>query len=482
MRRIALALLPAALLAACASAQKTADQAAAVGDWKTAEANYAAVLRDDPNNPEKRTRWQNARTWALQGAIDRCNACRVAQDWECAFGEADYLVRLEPGSADYAALRADTGRQAAWGRLSRASQALSARDWRGAFAGLAAARAASSDPALLAEASKLQPSIVSGAVAEAQRLRQQQQYPLALELLSSAAAVDGSVRPILDQTRAEYDRWLDAQYEQQARQGDALMRDHRFAEAAQAYDAAQRIKRGGRAEPLARYARALQAGDAAVARKDWHAATRAYEEGIRTGMDGQGGYAQTQLDRVQLRPVAIRLRSALVRPIRPDGAPWDGPPGPGYQRVVGMLANAAMDGRGRQAAAGIDHYDALPPENRPNLVALLTLPDGRQLATAPQRALRARFDAFVVVSTNGLDDQPVAVRIVHRDERGDVEVGTVRLRMAELVAGGELGLSDRAIIDLKLVAERTGQPDGAAMGFTPVGPAPQPTSYPPPHR
>jgi hypothetical protein len=147
-----------------------------------------------------------------------------------------------------------------------------------------------------------------------------------------------------------------------------------------------------------------------------------------------------------------------------------------------MLANAAMDGRGRQAAAGIDHYDALPPENRPNLVAILTLPDGRQLATAPQRALRARFDAFVVVSTNGLDDRPVAVRIVHRDERGDVEVGTVRLRMAELVAGGELGLSDRAIIDLKLVAERTGQPDGAAMGFAPVGPAPQPASYPPPHR
>src|SRR5690242_17770829 len=155
MRRIALALLPIALLAACASAQKTADQAAATGDWKTAEANYAAVLRDDPNNPEKRARWQDARGKALQGAMDHCNACRGVQDWECSFGEADYLARMEPGNADYAALRADVGRQAAWGRLSRASQALSARDYRGAFAGLAAARAASSEPALQAEAAKL---------------------------------------------------------------------------------------------------------------------------------------------------------------------------------------------------------------------------------------------------------------------------------------------------------------------------------------
>jgi tetratricopeptide (TPR) repeat protein len=484
MRRIALALalVPIAVLAACASAQKTADQAAATGDWKTAEANYAAVLRDDPNNGEKRARWQNARTRALQGAIDHCNACRTVQDWECAFGEADYLVRMEPGSSDYAALRADVGRQAAWGRLSRTSQALSARDWRGAFAGLAAARAASNDPAVQAEANKLQPPIVSGAVAEAQRLRQAQQYPGALELLSSAAAVDASVRPTLDQTRAEYDRWLDAQYEAQARQGDALLRDRRFAEAAQAYDAAQKIKRGGRAEPLARYARALQAGDAAVQRKDWPAATRSYDEALRTGQDGQAGYARAQLDRVRLRPVAIRVRSALVRPIRPDGAPWDGPAGPGYQRVVGLLANAAMDGRGRQAAAGIDFYDALPHENRPNLVAVLTLPDGRQLATAPQRALRARFDASVVVSTNALDDRPVAVRIVHRDPRGDVEVGTVRLRMADLVQGGEVGLTDRSVVEVKLVAEQTTLRDGTATGFAPVGPAPQPASSPPPRR
>jgi tetratricopeptide (TPR) repeat protein len=481
MRRNALVLLSLAVLAACASAQKTGDQAAATGDWKTAEANYAQVLRDDPNNPEKRARWQNARTQALQGAINRCNACRVASDWECAFGEADYLVRLEPGSTDYAALRADVGRQAAYGRLSRASQALSARDYRGAFAGLAAARAASNDPALLAEANKLQPAVVSGAVREAQQLRAQQQYPQAIELLTSAASLDAGVRPTLDQTRAEYDRYLDAQYEAQARQGDALMRDRRFAEAAQAYDAAMKIKRGGRAEPLARYARALQAGEAAVQRKDWPAASRAYGDAVKTGMDGTNGYAQAQLDKVQLRPFAIRVRSALVRPIRPDGAPWAGPAGPGYQRVVGLLANAAMDGKGKQVVAGIDLYDALPHENRPNLVAIVTLPDGRQFTTAPQKALRARFESYVVFATNGLDDRPLAIRVVHRDEQGELEVGTVSLRMTDLLAGGELGLTDRSLVELKLVAERSGQADGAVQGFAPVGrPAQQPAAAPAP--
>ena len=144
MRRLALLLLPLVLLAACASAQKTADRAAATGDWKTAEANYAAVLRDDPNNAEKRARWQNARQKALEGAIAHCRACQAAQDWECAFGEADYLARMEPGSADYAALRAEVGRQAAWVRVQRASEASQRRDHRAAFDLLAGTRAATS--------------------------------------------------------------------------------------------------------------------------------------------------------------------------------------------------------------------------------------------------------------------------------------------------------------------------------------------------
>jgi hypothetical protein len=479
MRRIALALLSLVVLAACASAQKTADQAAATGDWKTAEANYAAVLRDDPGNAEKRAHWVNARQNALKGAIDHCKACQVSQDWECAFAEADYLVQMEPGSADYAALRAEVGRQVAYGRLRRASEASAERKHKAAFDYLASARAASNDPALQAEAAKLQPHVVGAAVRDANQYRAQQQFGPALELLTLAAGLDASVRPQLSQVQAEYDAWLTAQYEAAAGQGDALLRDHRFGEAAAKYDEALRIRRGGRAEPLLRYARALQAGDAATQRKDWPAASHAYDEAVRTGMDGQGGYAAQQLERVALRPYAIRLRSVLVRPIRPDGGPWAGPPSPAFQRVVGMLANAAMEGRGAQLVKGLDVYDALPHENRPNLTGILMLPDGRQFATVTQQALRARWDAYAVFATNGLDDRPVTIRVIHQDERGTVEVGAVTVRMNDLVNNGEVRLADRAIVELKLGADRAGAPDGTLQGMA-KWPPPAPHGPPPP--
>ena len=469
MRRIALSLLLIALLAACASAQKAGDQAAATGDWKTAEANYSQVLRDDPNDPEKRARWQGARQQALQASLAHCRACQASQDWECAFDEAEYLVRMEPGSTEYATLRFETGRQAAHARLRLAAEDARRGDHRSAFELLAQARAASTDAGVQAEAARLQPTIVSGGVKQAMQLRSQQQYPEALELLAAAAALDGAVRPTLEQVRGERDRWLEARYEAQARQGDVLLQEGRFAEAAQAYEAAVALRRGGRAEPLARYARDLRAGEVAVQHRDWPAATRAYDGALRTGMDGTEGYARHQLDRVQVRNWAIHLSSTLVRPIQPDGRPWAGGAGAGYQRLVGLLANAAMDGQGRRAVTGIDLYDALPHENRPTLVATLTLPDGRQFSTAPQTALRARFESFVVVATNALDDRPLSIRIVHADAQGPVEVGAVTIRMADLLNGGQLVLSDRSIVELRLSAERSPQADGSVRGFAPVG-------------
>jgi tetratricopeptide (TPR) repeat protein len=472
MRRIFTCLALASLLVACASAQKAGDQAAATGDWKTAEASYAQVLRDDPKDPEKRARWQGARQQALQAALAHGRACQVSQDWECAFEEADYLVRMEPGSSEYAALRVEAGRQAGYLRLRAAAEASERGDPRAALELLVQARTASSDAALQAEAARLQPAVVSGAVRRAMQLRSQEQYPPALELLAAAAALDPGVRPTLDQVRVERDRWVEARYEAQAAQGDALLRERRFAEAAQAYEAAVALRKGGRADPLARYVRALQHGEAAVQRRDWSAATRAYDDAVRTGMDGTNGYARVQLDRVQVRTWALRVQSALVRPIQPDGRPWAGHPGPGYQRLVGLLANAAMDGRARLTVAGMDLYDALPHENRPTLVATVTLPDGRQFSTAPQTALRARFESFVVVATNALDDRPVAVRITHADAEGTVEVGAVTVRMSDLLAGGALVLSDRSVVELRLAAERSGQADGSVQGFAPVRPPP----------
>jgi hypothetical protein len=492
MRRIALALLPIAVLAACASNEKLGDRAAATGDWKSAEAQYGAALQKDPNNPEKRAKWQQARQAALAGAVAANRACQVAQDWECAFGEADYLARLEPGSAEYAALRADAGRNVAYLRLRRASEASQRRDHRAAFDLLAQARAATNDPAAQAEASRLSASLVQGAVQDAMTFRGQQQYPQAVDLLTLAASVDGGVRPTLDQVRGEYDRWLDAQYEAAAQEGDGLLRERRFAEAQARYEAALQLKKGGRAEPLARYARGLAHGDAAVQRRDWPAATRAYQEAVQSGMDGRGGYAATQLDRVRIRPYAIRLRSVLVKPIRPDGAPWAGGRSRGYDRVVGLLANAALDRGGSGIVAGLDLYDALPHDNRPNVIATLTLPDGRQFVTPAQKAIRARFESSVVVATNAFDDRPISIRIAHQDAGGTFEIGAVTVRLTDLLDGGEVGLSDRAVVQVKLAAEVSPLQDGATQGFAPLtlppqpapapAPAPPRTSPPPPRR
>jgi hypothetical protein len=475
MRRIALLLLPLALLA-CAGNEKRGDRAAAVGDWKSAEREYAAALQGDPSNAEKRAKYQAARAQALQGAIAAARACQVSQDWECAFAESDYAARLEPGSAELAALRAEAARNAAFVRLRQASDAAARRDHRAAFDLLASAKGATPDAGVQAEAARVAPRVVAGAVQDAERHRAAQQYPQALELLSLAVTVDGGVRPRLDAVRAEQERWLEAQYEATAREGDALLADRRFAEAQARYEAAQRFRKGGRAEPLARYARALAHGEAAVQRRDWAASTAAYDEAVRTGMDGSG-FAATELERVRIRPVAIRLRKVTVKPFRPDGAPWAGSRSRGLDRLVGRLASAALDRRGGVEA--LDVYDALPHENRPNLYATLVLPDGREYATAPQRAIRARLDSAVVVATNAYDDRVVWVRIAHAGEAGPVDVGTVSFRLMDVLAA-ELDLADRSIASLRVVAETSSLADGSARGFTPVAPPPPPAPATPP--
>jgi hypothetical protein len=395
------------------------------------------------------------------------------------------VVRLEPGDAEMAGARVEAARRAALLRLRRAAEAAQRRDHRAAFDLLARAREISSDPGVQLEASRISPGIVSGAVADAEQQRAAKQYPQAIELLGLAAGVDGKVRPRLDAARAEYDRWLDAQYENEARQGDALLRERRFPEAQARYEAAQRFKQGGRAEPLGRYARARGAGEQAVQHRDWPTATAAYDAAVRTGMDANG-FAATELERVRLRPYELRVRSVLVRPIRPDGSPWAGGRTRGFERVVGMLAARAFDRGGTDWRGMLEVYDALPHENRPSLYASLVLPDGRQFATQPQRALRARLDSTVVVDTNSYDDRPVTIRILHADPAGAVEIGAVTFRLMDAVAG-RLELADRSIVELKVGAERSSLKDGQAQGFAPVPPprpvpaaAPAPASPPTP--
>ncbi len=477
MRRPLSLVLLLALVAACAGAEKLGDRAAAVGDWKSAEREYAEALRRDPNSPEKRAKYQAARQQAIQGAAAAARACQVSQDWECVLAESDYALRLEPGNVDFAATRADAARNAGHLRLRRAHEAVQRRDHRAAFDLFTRGREVSNDPGVQAEAARLAPALVRGAVDEAERQRAAQQYPAAIELLTLAASVDGSVRPRLDAVRGEHDRWLDQQYEQEARQGDGLLRERRFAEAQARYEAAQKWKKGGRAEPLGRYARALAQGEQAVQRRDWPRATAAYDEAVRSGMD-RAGFAAAELERVRIRPYAIRVRSVLVKPVRPDGAPWAGGRTRGFDRVVGLLAAAAFDRAGSGGRATLDVYDALPHENRPNLYAALVLPDGREFATPPQRAIRARLESLVVVNTNAYDDRPVSIRVFHAAPAGPVEIGAVSFRLMDALAG-DVDLADRSIVQLRVAGEPSPLKDGQSQGFAPVAPPPPAPPGPP---
>jgi hypothetical protein len=149
---------------------------------------------------------------------------------------------------------------------------------------------------------------------------------------------------------------------------------------------------------------------------------------------------------------------------------------------MGRLASRAFD-RAERADAdlvreALELYDLLPLENHPNLYATLTLPDGRQYATAPQKGIKARFEAVVATLTNAYDDRPIQIRVLHASPAGPVEVGGVTVRMMDLLNGGEVALKDRALLQLKLLAEKSPLRDGDAQGFALVPPAPQPAVVP----
>ena len=99
---------------------------------------------------------------------------------ECAFAEADYAAGLDGGSAELAVFRRDAGRSLAQARVRRAADAGKRRDFAEGLQLLAGARAVSDDAELRAEAQRVQPLLVKGAVDEAEALRRGAQYPRGL--------------------------------------------------------------------------------------------------------------------------------------------------------------------------------------------------------------------------------------------------------------------------------------------------------------
>ena len=456
-------LLALALAAGCAAHEKTADKAAAVGDWKTAEAEYAEALRKDPKRADLQQKYQQARATALYESSRKAKACWAARDFECALAESDYALRLDAGSVEMATLRADAAREAALVWVRRADDTAARGDWKGALQLLASAQEVSRDPAVASAVQYSSSRVVGGAVREADRLRAQAQFPAAIDLLTLAARVDPGVQPRLESTRLEYERWKDAEAERLAVSGDQLLAQGRYAEAEQAFRQAVAIRPRSRAEPMSRYAGAMAAGTGAAQRHDWPAAERAFSEAAQLSMDR--GQASAQLERVRIRPYAFVLRSVLVRPTRPDGWPWAGGRNRELDRMVAWLSRGNL-------VAGQDAVEMarrLPRENQPTLVVTIALPDGRGVQTAPRRGAYALLEGGFTVTTNGFDERAISIRVVHDEGSGrPVDVGLVNARLADIVARGELSLGGGALLDLRLAAVPSDQPDGAIDRLAPI--------------
>jgi hypothetical protein len=459
------ALLALAALLACTSARRLGDQAAATGDWKSAERAYAQALRDDPDDPEARTRWQTARAKALATSVARARACAGAEDWECAFAEADYAVQLDGADGELARFRRDAAREAARTRLRRAEDAGRRRDHAEALELLAGARAASDEPGIRAEAQRLQPAIVRGAVEAAEALRRERQYPQAIALLEAAAGADGSVRPRLEAARAEHARLLDEEYARLEREGDAHLARREWADAQERYDAATRVRGGGRAATLARYAGHLRAGEAATQARDWPRATQAYQAAVALGLD-RGDVAARELEAVRVRRYAVQLRRVLVRPARPDGQPWIGARTRVFDAV--MIGARAAD-RGFESddpsalRTAIEVATAVPDENQPELWAVIDL-GGRRFRTPPRRSLHATPDASVVVAANHHDERLVTIRVVQRAGAGDRDVGVVQVRLADLLSRGRVALRAASLARVELAVAPADAQEWTATG------------------
>jgi hypothetical protein len=315
-------------------------------------------------------------------------------------------------------------------------------------------------------------------VAEAEALRSAGQLPPAIALLEAAAAVDGAVRPRLEEARSEHARRVDAEYLRLEREGDLLVGKRRWADAQERYAAAARVRPKARAATLARYAAEMRAADAAVQARDWARATQAYQAAVALGIDPDGHAAQ-QLDAVRLRPIAFELRAVLVHPARPDGQPWAGERTRVFDAVmIGARASERALEKGDPSAlqTAIEVATGVPQANQPELSFVLDV-GGRRFETPARRALYATPDAHVVVAANAYDDRVLTVRVV---QRGVGDVGAVQVRLADLLVRGRVALRSGSLARVDVAAAPVDAPEWSAVGCAPEGVPVATPSRPPP--
>jgi tetratricopeptide (TPR) repeat protein len=459
MTRAAVVLL--LCLTACVAHEKNGDRAAAVGDWKTALAAYREALLREPESPALKEKFEQARKEALVAASQRAHTCASAQEWQCAVEEADFALSLDGSNTELAAFRANAARSLALDVVRRARAAAGTQQFPEAFGLLQRATRVSNDPRVLEESGRAKAEVMRLADVEAERLRQLKAYARSLTLLRLLVSVDASLQPKLQAVEAEYEQFRSAEYERLTAEGDAALAQRRWAAAQEKYEEALRMKSGGRAEPLARYAEGMARGESALAKRDFEGATEGYRLAVDSGMDWDGS-AAARLTAVEIRPYTIRLRSVLVMPTRLDGHPWVGPANPLLVRL--------MD-RGTAWRVLIRAAERVPMQNRPTLSVIVTRPDGERLMTPARQSLYAVYeDPAFVITTNHFDERPLVFQVVQGEGTAQEEVGTVSVALGELVQRQEAELSKQSIAALELATgPGEGRVDGMFTGLRPVG-------------
>lgn len=477
MKRAVLGVVAAIVLAACASQEKAGDRAAAVGDWKGAYSAYRQAVANDPDSPELKVKYEQAREQALQDTQKRAQTCAQVEDWNCALSESDFALSIDGGNADLAAFRMRAAHRVAMGMLDGAAEHARSGNFPQAANELQRATQLSQALEVKTRSEDVRRLIVTQGRARADGYRQEGNLIAANELAQLVAGLDGSLAAWAQDISAEYEHWVTEEYERLAREGDGARMRHDWAQAQERYRAALSLRQGGRAAPLEEYVRHVGEAERQLVNRDWYRAADAYRGAVRTGQDD--GYATQQLERVEPRPYRVAVRSVLVVPARPDGQAWVGMTNPLFARLAQKLTQFA-ERRGMSDVV-MEMAMAIPQENQPRLRVEALLPDGTRLTTPPKHGIYTGFDSEFVILGNAFDEQPLTFQVFMDDARGSELVGQVDVPVREVVAQRHVALRGRSVLALKLdTANGDGREPGSMLGMARVVPMPPPGAPPPP--
>lgn len=165
-------------IAGCSSVdfEKKGDQAAALDDWKNAEANYRQALSESPSNIQLQRKYVSTKAEAIRSALAIAKACQKYDDYECALDESEYVLSLAPSNLGAMHIRSVAKEFVAAIQLTNARDYAVRGDYLAAFSSLAKARDLSTDPQINEQASTLERDISPSAATYAKSLMEYAEY------------------------------------------------------------------------------------------------------------------------------------------------------------------------------------------------------------------------------------------------------------------------------------------------------------------